>query len=78
MKEKSEGLFTPEALQRYVIANEEADFENALQNGEIPTDGLITVKSSRSDMKTGKDKGSHKSVKRSKDRHDKSSKRRRT
>ncbi|XP_028755074.1 RNA cytidine acetyltransferase 1 [Neltuma alba] len=81
MKSKSEAIFTPELLQRYAIADEEADLENALQNndGKLPTGGLISVKSSRSDIKPEKEKGSHKSDKRrSKDRHDKSSKRKRT
>ncbi|KAI9108625.1 hypothetical protein K1719_020272 [Acacia pycnantha] len=76
MKSKSEGPFTPEGLQRYAIADGEADFENALKNnGQIPTGGLITVKSSRSGMKPEKEKGSHKSdKKRGRDRHDKSTK----
>ncbi|KAK4264833.1 hypothetical protein QN277_025957 [Acacia crassicarpa] len=80
MKSKSEGPFTPEGLQRYAIADGEVDFEDALKNnGQIPTGGLITVKSSRSGMKPEKGKGSHKSgKKRGRDRHDKSSKRKRT
>lgn len=81
MKSKSEGLFTPESLQRYAIADGEADFENALQNndGKIPSGGLISLKSSRSDIKPGKEKGSHKSdKKRGKERHDKSNKRKKT
>lgn len=80
MKSKSEGLFTPEELQRYAIADGEADFESTLKNnGQIPTGGLVTVKSSRSGMKPEKEKGSHKSdKKRGRDRHDRSSKRKRT
>lgn len=82
MKSKTEAPFTPESLQRYAIADGEADFENALHNneGKIPTGGLISVKSSRSDIKPEKEKGSHKSdKKRSKDKHDhKFSKRKRT
>ncbi|KAK9272602.1 hypothetical protein L1049_002976 [Liquidambar formosana] len=73
MKAKMEGLLNPEFLQHYAIADREADFENALQNGggKIPSGGLISVKSSRNKMeKRGKQKESHKSgKKRSKDDH---------
>lgn len=80
-KSESEALFDPESLQEYAIADGEANFDNALQNkdGKLPSDGLISIKSSRSEMKPGKEKGSHKSDKKSKDNHDhKSSKRKRT
>ncbi|KAF7840044.1 RNA cytidine acetyltransferase 1 isoform X1 [Senna tora] len=65
MKSKTEALFDPESLQRYAIADGEDNFENALQNneGKIPTGGLISIKSSRSDIKPEKEKGSHKSDK---------------
>ncbi|XP_071734621.1 RNA cytidine acetyltransferase 1-like [Rutidosis leptorrhynchoides] len=48
-KAQSEGLMNPEFLQRYAIADKDADFESALQNGsgKIPSGGVISVKSSK-------------------------------
>ena len=73
MKAKTESLLDPDFLQQYAIADREADFEKALQNGggKLPSSGLISVKSSRTKMeKHGKQEKSHKSgEKRSKDHH---------
>lgn len=73
MKAKTESLLDPDFLQQYAIADREADFEKALQNGggKLPSSGLISVKSSRTKMeKHGKQEKSHKSGdKRSKDHH---------
>ncbi|KAJ9670893.1 hypothetical protein PVL29_027062 [Vitis rotundifolia] len=73
MKAKTESLLDPDFLQQYAIADREADFEKALQNGsgKLPSGGLLSVKSSRTKMeKHGKQEKSHKSgEKRSKDHH---------
>ncbi|KAH7843395.1 hypothetical protein Vadar_016082 [Vaccinium darrowii] len=61
-----ESSLNPELLQRYAIADREADFEKALQNGggKVPSGGLISVKTSRNKAeKHGKQKESHKSGK---------------
>ncbi|KAK9165712.1 hypothetical protein Scep_000903 [Stephania cephalantha] len=49
MKAETAGLLDPELLQQYAIADREADFENALQNGavKISSSGLVSVKSDR-------------------------------
>ncbi|XP_071705680.1 RNA cytidine acetyltransferase 1-like isoform X2 [Rutidosis leptorrhynchoides] len=49
-KVQSEGLMNPEYLQRYAIADKDAESESALQNGgvKIPSGGVISVKSSKS------------------------------
>ncbi|KAK9130064.1 hypothetical protein Sjap_010551 [Stephania japonica] len=49
MKAETAGLLDPEMLQQYAIADREADFENALQNGavKISSSGLVSVKSNR-------------------------------
>ncbi|KAK7318525.1 hypothetical protein RJT34_03228 [Clitoria ternatea] len=82
MKSKSESLFPPELLQQYAIQDGESGLEDVLQNngGQIPTGGLISVKSSKSLVKSEKEKGSRKSDKRrSKDNHShKSSKRKKS
>lgn len=76
-----ESSLNPELLQQYAIADREADFEKALQNGggKVPSGGLISVKTNRNKAeKLGKQKESHKSGKRSnkEDGSSKSNKRR--
>ncbi|KAJ7951699.1 RNA cytidine acetyltransferase [Quillaja saponaria] len=68
MKSRTEGLLNPEFLQQYAIAEGEADFENALQNGDgkIPAGGLISVQTSKKQKETEKiekkrNKGEHSS-----------------
>lgn len=82
MKAKTEGLLDPDFLQQYAIADREADFEKALQNGggKVPSSGLLSVKSSRSKMEKHDKQKNHKSVeKRGKDHHSaKSNKKRKT
>lgn len=82
MKAKTESLLDPDFLQQYDIADREADFEKALQNGggKLPSSGLISVKSSRTKMeKHGKQEKSHKSgEKRRKDHSSKSNKKRKS
>lgn len=82
MKAKTEGLLDPDFLQQYAIADREADFEKALQNGggKVPSSGLLSVKSSRSKMEKHEKQKNHKSVeKRGKDNHSaKSNKKRKT
>ncbi|MCI20900.1 UPF0202 protein At1g10490-like, partial [Trifolium medium] len=70
MKSKEEAPLPPKLLQRYAIEDGGSDFESVLQNngGKIHTSGLITVKSSRTGVKLGKEKASHKrGTKRGKD-----------
>lgn len=56
MKAKSEGLLNPEFLQRYAIADKDADFESALPSGgKIASGTVISVKSS-SNSKTKPEK----------------------
>ena len=75
---KTEGLLDPDFLQQYAIADREADFEKALQNGggKVPSSGLVSVKSSRTKMeKHEKQKKNHKSgEKRGKDHNNSSNK----
>ncbi|KAL7230420.1 hypothetical protein ACSBR2_008828 [Camellia fascicularis] len=66
MKAKMDGMLNPELLQQYAIADREADFEKALQNGggKIASGGLISVKSSKKKAeKHGKQKEGHNSGK---------------
>ena len=73
MKSNAEGPFIPELLQQYAIDDVETGIDEALQNGggKIPTSGTISVKSSKSKVTPGIEKGSHKTdKKRSKDKHD--------
>ncbi|KAK9163956.1 hypothetical protein Syun_004858 [Stephania yunnanensis] len=58
MKAETAGLLDPELLQQYAIADREADFENALQNGavKISSSGLVSVKSSRTNTVKKHDK----------------------
>ncbi|KAF5960345.1 hypothetical protein HYC85_001554 [Camellia sinensis] len=66
MKAKMDGMLNPELLQQYAIADREADFEKALQNGggKIASGGLISVKSSKKKAeKRGKQKEGHNSGK---------------
>ncbi|CAL5368156.1 unnamed protein product [Camellia sinensis] len=66
MKAKMDGMLNPELLQQYAIADREADFEKALQNGggKIASGGLISVKSSKKKAeKHGKHKEGHNSGK---------------
>ena len=80
MKAKqTQGLLDPDFLQQYAIADREADFEKALQNGggKVPSSGLVSVKSSRTKMeKHEKQKKNHKSggEKRGKDHNNSSNK----
>ncbi|KAI8540711.1 hypothetical protein RHMOL_Rhmol08G0006900 [Rhododendron molle] len=63
-----ESSLNPELLQQYAIADREADFEKALQNGggKVPSGGLISVKTNRNKAeKLGKQKESHKRGKKS-------------
>ena len=67
----------PKLLQQYAIGDRDADFENALQNGDVnlPAGGLVSVKSSRNRTDKGKERESHKSgEKRRKNEHGSSSK----
>lgn len=74
MKAKMEGLLDDEFLQQYAIADKDAEFEKALQNGsgKIPSGGLISVKSSKTKPEKQKDSEKKSGKKRGKD--DKSSK----
>lgn len=66
MKAKMDGMLNPELLQQYAIADREADFEKALQNGggKIASGGLISVKSGKKKVeKHGKQKEGHNSGK---------------
>lgn len=66
MKAKMDGMLNPELLQQCAIADREADFEKALQNGggKIASGGLISVKSSKKKAeKHGKQKEGHNSGK---------------
>ncbi|KAI8029766.1 RNA cytidine acetyltransferase 1 [Camellia lanceoleosa] len=75
MKAKMDGMLNPELLQQYAIADREADFEKALQNGggKIASGGLISVKSSKKKAeKHGKQKEGHNSGKK-RDKEDGSS-----
>ncbi|XP_057501011.1 RNA cytidine acetyltransferase 1 [Actinidia eriantha] len=67
MRAKIESSLNPELLQQYAIADREADFEKALQNGsgKLLSGGLISVKSGRNKAeKHGNQKEGHKSGKR--------------
>ncbi|KAL5703564.1 hypothetical protein ACHQM5_022097 [Ranunculus cassubicifolius] len=75
MKSDSEaGLLNPELLQKYVIADGEVDFTEALQNGggKLSSSGVISVKSNRSQSEK-REKSSSKDNQKSKEKkHDKS------
>lgn len=63
MRLNTEGLYDPAYLQQYAIVDNEADFENALQNGsgKITSGGIISVKSSGNKIERhGISKSSHK------------------
>ena len=51
-------MLNPEQLQHYAIVGREADFEEALQNGDgnISKSGLISVKARFKERSKGKDK----------------------
>ena len=72
MKPETTGVLDPELLQQYAIG---ADFEDALQNGggKVPSGGVVSVKSSRKESKSGqkRSKSDHgsKSSKRKKSQH---------
>ena len=58
MNESLEDTLNPEQLQQYAILCREADFEEALQNGDgkISKSGLISVKAGVKERSKGKDK----------------------
>lgn len=81
MKTKMDGLLNPEFLQQYAIADKDAEFEKALQNGggRLPTGSVISVKSSKTKVdKPVKQKESNQSgKKKGKDEHGSKSNRKR-
>lgn len=67
MKAENEVVLDPEYLQQYAIADEEGEFEKALENGtKVSSSGILSVKSNRTwsthrdhTSEKGKRKGKH-------------------
>ena len=57
----------PEDLQQYAIMGREADFKEALQDGAVPTSGIVNVKSANGHKtpETGKTQNESKLYKKS-------------
>ncbi|KAK6922906.1 Helicase domain [Dillenia turbinata] len=69
MKAKMEGTLNPEFLQQYAIVDRGADIENALWNGggKISSSGIVSVKSTKTNLEKYRERKDEIGKKRSKD-----------